>query len=142
MYLCHVKGTPPATVLSIAQQFNVSRDHLVKVVHSLSKQGLIKSTKGRYGGGIQLAHPPSDYLLGDLIKMLEGHAQVIDCKKTQCPLIGLCELSRILNQTLDAFYTALNQYSLEDACLQAPTNTAIINLIQSFNSKTTPITSP
>ena len=42
------------TVKAIAEHYNVSRHHLVKVVHKLVRLGYLRSTRGR-GGGISLA---------------------------------------------------------------------------------------
>ena len=55
MYLTQSDGrSTPVTVPEIAERFEVSRNHLVKVVHFLSQQGWIATTRGK-GGGLRLA---------------------------------------------------------------------------------------
>lgn len=39
-----------ATITELADFFNISRNHLVKVVHHLGSKGFIKTTRGKGGG--------------------------------------------------------------------------------------------
>ena len=79
---------PPVTVDELSQQFQISRNHLVKIVHKLGQRGLLLTVRGR-GGGVRLAKDPSEYRIGDIIEQLEGGRAVIDCKKIGCVLTGI-----------------------------------------------------
>jgi len=46
-----------STIWEIAQAFDVSENHLTKVVHLLGQRSWIETTRGN-GGGLQLARPP------------------------------------------------------------------------------------
>ena len=50
---------PPVTVDELSQQFQISRNHLVKIVHELGQRGLLLTVRGR-GGGVRLAKDPSE----------------------------------------------------------------------------------
>src|SRR5450830_1486467 len=102
IYLTYPDRTEPVTISEIALQFNVSRNHLVKVVHFLAQQEWIVTTRGK-GGGMALAQPVQKYKLGHLISTLEGHVELIDCAKPACGLKGNCQLKRILDQAQKAF---------------------------------------
>ena len=46
-----------ATIAEIATAFDVSENHLTKVVHCLGKNGWLANVRGK-GGGLELAMPP------------------------------------------------------------------------------------
>ncbi|GAB3329480.1 Rrf2 family transcriptional regulator [Bordetella tumulicola] len=127
MYLTQSDGrSTPVTVPEIAERFEVSRNHLVKVVHFLSQQGWIATTRGK-GGGLRLARAPAAYRLGDLVYALENQHTLVNCGEPVCALQGLCLLSGVLANSLQSFYDELNRHTLADLVL-APTGQAIIRL--------------
>lgn len=102
-----------ATVGEIAEAFNISKNHLVKVVHNLSKLGLIETTKGKHGG-IRLNTPADKLRLGKLLELLEPMSLVecFDKETNQCPIIGVCELEKILYRARAAFLEQMNLVTL------------------------------
>lgn len=48
-----------ATIGEIAGYFNISRNHLIKVVHELGIKGYILTTRGRRGGIARWRAPPA-----------------------------------------------------------------------------------
>lgn len=126
MYLTHQDRSEPVTINEIAQRFDASRHHLVKVAHFLGQQGWIITTRGK-GGGLALAQPAGSYRLGQIIRVLERNPDLIDCAEPPCGLRGNCQLKGLLDQALDAFYGALDQHTLADA-VASPTSEAIITL--------------
>ncbi|CAB3686423.1 RrF2 family transcriptional regulator [Achromobacter pestifer] len=127
MYLTQCRDRPAAvTIPEIAGRFDVSRNHLVKVVHFMAQREWVVTTRGK-GGGLSLARAASDYRVGDLIRELEQQGPLIDCREPPCALDGSCRLSGVLAQTLNAFYDALNGYTLADL-VRDPTAAAIIKL--------------
>ena len=128
IYLTYPDRDEPVTISEIAEQFAVSRNHLVKVVHFLAQQNWIVTTRGK-GGGMALAQAAHTYRLGQIIRQLEGHTELIDCSKPACSLKGNCQLKAILDKAQQAFYDALDMYTLKDA-IASPTHEAIIQLHQ------------
>lgn len=127
MYLTQCRDRPAAvTIPEIAGRFDVSRHHLVKVVHFMAQREWVSTSRGK-GGGLSLARLPSEYRVGDLIRELEQQGPLIDCREPPCALDGSCRLSGVLAQTLNAFYDALNGYTLADL-VRDPTAAAIIKL--------------
>ncbi|HSH56509.1 MAG TPA: Rrf2 family transcriptional regulator, partial [Halomonas sp.] len=49
LYLA-VKGEQRSTITEIAERFEISRNHLMKVVQDLSHHGYITSIRGKHGG--------------------------------------------------------------------------------------------
>ncbi|MCD0504338.1 Rrf2 family transcriptional regulator [Bordetella petrii] len=116
----------PATIPEIAERFEVSRHHLVKVVHFLAQQGWVATTRGK-GGGLRLARAASSYRVGDLVRALEHQQALIDCAEPPCALRGSCRLAGVLADSLQVFYEALNRHTLADL-VKDPTGTAIVRL--------------
>lgn len=108
-----VKGGETATIKEIAEIYNVSRHHMVKVVHNLSTLGYIDSTQGR-NGGIRLALPASEIVLGDVVRATESSLHLIDCESQQCPLSSACLLKEALDEAMAAFLKVLDRYTVND----------------------------
>ena len=102
-----------STVAGLAELFNVSKNHMVKIVNELGKAGYLKTVRGK-GGGIYLAKKPQDINIAAVVKNLEKITEVVDCKKNNCPFLGNCKLKLLLNQATEAFFEHLEQCSLVD----------------------------
>jgi Rrf2 family nitric oxide-sensitive transcriptional repressor len=105
-----------ATIAEIARVFDVSENHLVKVVHFLGKAGWLNNVRGK-GGGLELAGRPESIHIGNVVRETEGHAVLADCfgqAQTQCRIAPACRLRGVLNEALTAFYAVLDRYTLAD----------------------------
>jgi len=118
-----------ATIAEIARAFEISENHLVKVVHGLGKMKLLVNTRGR-GGGLRLAGEPSHVNLGKLVRVTEN-ADVVECfdrDSNTCVLAGRCGLEHVLHEAVDAFYSVLDGYTLEDLVARRRPLQALISL--------------
>lgn len=70
--LIHLAATPAgrATIPEIADVYDLSRNHLMKVVHHLGQGGFIATQRGR-GGGFTLARAPEAIALGAVVRHTE-----------------------------------------------------------------------
>ncbi|WP_347558381.1 Rrf2 family transcriptional regulator [Robbsia sp. KACC 23696] len=109
------QSAAPITVAEIAAQFDVPANHLVKAVGRLAKMGLVDATRGR-NGGVRLSEGAGRARLGQVMRGLEGDDALIDCEGLHCALRGNCRLRGALHEALEAFYHALDGYTLADAC--------------------------
>lgn|SRR5690606_4149582 len=104
------------TIDEIARRYGISRHHLAKVAHDLQIQGLVKTVRGR-GGGLQLARPPQDICIGDVVRRVERLDTFVDCFVAPdggCAVNGVCGLKPALAGALEAFLTHLDGYRLSD----------------------------
>lgn len=114
MYLAHEQREIPAiTLAEVSSQFAIPRNHLAKVAAKLVKGGWVEAIRGR-SGGLRLAIKPSGIRLGQVLRLLEDHTEVIDCEKLQCKLNKGCELRFTLASAYEAFFNALDQHTLAD----------------------------
>lgn len=112
MYVSRPRNVP-YTIAEIAENLVVSKNHLVKVVHFMAKQNWVMTTRGK-GGGIQLNAKTLSLQLGDILRILEGDHQIVNCVTPPCVMRSHCGLKSILDQAVDHFYQSLNQYTLQD----------------------------
>src|SRR5262245_53711733 len=95
LFLAHTGR--PAPVDAIAESFSISREHLVKVVQTLSRLGYVSTRAGR-GGGVSLARDAAQITVSEVVADVEGRQQVLDCvlKPQTCVLEPGCGLRRLL----------------------------------------------
>lgn len=115
MYLSSPRAgdAPPATVGEIAERFEVSHHHLVKVANVLVQHGWITATRGK-GGGLRLARPPEAIAFGTVVRALEGDGELVDCARPPCALRGDCRVKSVLERARDAFFAELDGCTLAD----------------------------
>ena len=105
-----------ATIAAIATSFEVSENHLTKVVHFLGKAGWLANVRGK-GGGLELAMPPELIKVGQVVRGTEGTSLPAECfleSGGQCCIAGICRLSGVLAEAVRAFYDTLDRYTLAD----------------------------
>ncbi|MDZ7786914.1 MAG: Rrf2 family transcriptional regulator [Halofilum sp. (in: g-proteobacteria)] len=101
------------TMREIATAYDVSLEHLRKVVHQLASLGYIETSRGR-GGGLWLAQAPERIGLGGVVNAFERSMEIVDCDRQPCPLRGECALKGALADARDAFMQRLDAYTLAD----------------------------
>jgi len=132
MYLEHAGERPhPVTVAEIGRQFDIPLNHLVKVVGQLAKLGWVTAIRGR-NGGLRLAADPARLTIGQVLRKLEGdEGELVDCEGTNCALRMDCALRGMLRAGMQAFYTAMDAYTLSQATAGA-TGEQVINMHRMF----------
>ncbi len=104
------------TITEIAKSYQISRNHLVKVVHKLGQLGYLNTIQGK-NGGIELNKLPQKINLGKLIRETEPNFRLVECidnPNGTCCIIPVCKLKRILEQAVEEFIEKLSAYSLAD----------------------------
>jgi Rrf2 family nitric oxide-sensitive transcriptional repressor len=115
-----VQGDRASTIQEVAQRYNISRNHLMKVASRAVQAGYIESTRGR-GGGLRLARPASQIRLGEVLRFTEDDWDLVECfdpSKNRCTIAKACGLRPILAEALDAYFAVLDRYTLADAARQ------------------------
>lgn len=109
-----------ATIAEIASAHDISKSHLMKVVHQLGRGGYVETVRGK-GGGLRLAHQPREIVIGEVIRQTENDFTLAECfaDKATCRLQGACCLPAILDEALKAMFLVLDGYTLADL-LRAP----------------------
>jgi Rrf2 family nitric oxide-sensitive transcriptional repressor len=123
-------GTYPerlVTIAEIATVYQISENHLMKVVHRLGKIGVLETVRGK-GGGLRLAFPPTEINLGVVVRQTENDQPLVECferESSQCCIVPACQLKHVLRKAEEAFYAVLDGYTLADM-LKNPVQMAVL----------------
>ena len=95
----------------IAKYFDLSEEHLRKVIHQLNLLNYLNTFAGR-NGGIELATDAKNIKLGDVIRNTEKQIAMFDCEGQNCRLLPSCSLNHVLYEAQQAFFNELEKHSL------------------------------
>lgn len=116
IYLALKKDGELSTIKEIAETYDISKNHLMKIIHHLGQLGYIETIRGR-NGGMKLAKKPKEINIGEVVTKTEEDFHIVDCFQQgggYCAISPSCKLKHALNQALQAFLAVLNEYTLED----------------------------
>jgi len=123
-------GDRLVTIQDVADAYDISKNHLMKVVHQLNLKGYIETVRGK-NGGMRLRRQPSSINIGALVRDTEPDFNLVECfsANNQCCITPVCDLQSMLREALKAFLTTLDAYTLADVVRQ-PQQSQLLRLLQ------------
>jgi Rrf2 family nitric oxide-sensitive transcriptional repressor len=115
------------TIGELAEHHRVSKNHLMKVVNDLARQGLLETTRGR-GGGLRLLKEPGDIRIGDVVRASETDFRLVECfdaSTDTCTLTPNCRLKQVFDEALRGYFRALDGVTLADVTTDVPPSTRL-----------------
>ncbi len=115
MYL-GLRGEQLATIQEIAEQYGISKNHLMKLVHELGQLGYVETIRGK-NGGLRLGRRPDGITVGEIVRHLEPDMALVECFQSadvRCRIVKDCVLQNVLGEALDLFLETLDRYTLAD----------------------------
>lgn len=100
-------------IAEITEVFDLSSNHVSKIVHHLGKLGYLETIRGK-SGGFRLGMPADKINIGALVRELENSLAPIDCSKPYCRFMPSCQLTGVLGEAVAAYLAVLDRYSLLD----------------------------
>lgn len=127
--LMRLAGEPDRlfTTEAIAEELQISRNHLVKVIRALAEAGFIATQRGAQGG-FRLAQDGSRVTLGDVVRRLEARHALVECFRSDggaCTLTPRCRLKSRLAAAERAFLAELDKSTLQECAISARAAKAI-----------------
>lgn len=103
------------TIHQISEDYDISKNHLMKVVSNLTRSKFVVAQRGP-GGGIQLNRSPAEINLSDVISTTEKHLHQHDAPGSSDAgeFTADTRLSDYLQQALNAYLEELNCFTLAD----------------------------
>ena len=110
-----LNGGKLTTISDVAASFDISKQHLMKVVNDLSQKGYLDTLRGR-NGGIRLLRDPRDINIGKVVRDTEDKLSVVGCleRRGYCRIERVCVLRGALRDATAAFLEVLDCYTLAD----------------------------
>lgn len=105
-----------ATIKEISEQYDISRNHLMKLVHDLGKHGFIETIRGKHGG-LRIGRDPATITVGEVIRAMEKDMAIVECFQPgnyDCQIVRACVLAGVMRKALNAFLGVLDDYTIED----------------------------
>lgn len=94
----------------VAERQNISLKYLERILPVLTKNGFIEGIHGK-GGGYRLTKDPSEYRIGDILRLAEGDLAPVTClecgakpcdRAETCPTLPMWrEFHRMVNDYFD-----------------------------------------
>lgn len=98
------------SIKSISERQNISNKYIEQIISKLLKAKLLITYRG-HTGGYKLSKKPSEYKIGEILRVAEGDLNVIDCVHDfQCPRKTICDtysfwkgLDIVINEYADSY---------------------------------------
>ena len=104
------KGDGFISLKEIAERQNISKQYLEQIASLLNTSNLLRTNRGKQGG-YMLAHAPSQYTVGQILRITEGSLAPVACLEdevNQCDHVGFCKtlpiwegLNKVISDYLD-----------------------------------------
>lgn len=103
------------TINHISETYDISKNHLMKVVSNLTRSKLVQAQRGP-GGGIQLNRQPEDIKLNEVIAVTEKRLREFDIENpAQIDTTSAdSRLHGYLHHAMHAYLRALEDFTLAD----------------------------
>jgi Rrf2 family protein len=106
----------PVSIRDVSERQEISVKYLEQIVSALVRAGYLRSIRGPQGGYL-LAKRPSEYTVGDILRVTEGNLQPVDClvdDENQCSRANICVTLRLWRELDEAIKGVVDKYTLED----------------------------
>ncbi len=95
----------------ISRTYEVSHNHLMKVVNALAREGFVETVRGR-AGGMRLARPANTIGIGEVVRHTEEGFELAEC--SGCALSPACGLTGVLAEGMQAMMAVFDSYTVAD----------------------------
>jgi Rrf2 family nitric oxide-sensitive transcriptional repressor len=106
------------TIDQVAASYDISRNHLIKVINGLAQAGFIATQRGR-GGGFVLARPANCITVSEVVKFGEDGAALLerfDPASNRCAITTICKMKSMFGEAMRAFHGVLVRYTIAAVC--------------------------
>ena len=108
-----IKPGRKVSIASIAETYDISRNHLMKVSQNLGRMGYVVGYRGK-GGGIALARPARNINLGQLVQQIERNLHPADGIVPGQPSQDIPLFDQAVEYARSAYIETLSKYTLAD----------------------------
>ena len=121
-FIARSESTEPVQVGEIAKGEQIPQKFLESILLTLRKSGILGSKKGKHGG-YYLRTDPSEILMTEVMRVLEGPIAMVPCvslnfyeKCNDCPDEDACSVHKLMIQVRDSTLNVFKNTTLKDLC--------------------------
>lgn len=129
IYMASLPREKLTSISEVTEVYDVSRNHMVKIINQLSHKGLVETIRGK-NGGIRLGKPAEQIIIGDVVRALEP-LTLLNCSEAFCHISPVCRLKPVFGNAVDAFLSELDKYTLADMVKDNSAQYQLLNLLES-----------
>jgi len=112
IFLASLPADQMTSITEVSETYNVSRNHMVKIINQLSRSGYVTAVRGK-NGGIRLGRPAAQIIIGEVVREMEP-LQLVNCSSEFCHITSACRLKKALYDAVQCFLQELDKYTLAD----------------------------
>ncbi|HGM5492710.1 MULTISPECIES: nitric oxide-sensing transcriptional repressor NsrR [unclassified Serratia (in: enterobacteria)] len=112
IYMASLPADKMTSISEVTEVYGVSRNHMVKIINQLSREGFVTAVRGK-NGGIRLGKPAESIRIGDVVRALEP-LSLVNCSGDFCHITPACRLKQVLQQAVKNFLEELDSHTLAD----------------------------
>ena len=104
------------SIRDVSESQGISTKYLEQIVSALVRAGFLRSVRGAQGG-YRLARKPSEYTVGDILRVMEGSLAPVSClddAENQCERAEECATLKLWQGLYDVINNYLDSITLED----------------------------
>ncbi len=108
-------GEGPIPLKTIAENQDISEHYLEQLIAILKKNGLVNSVRGAQGGYL-LANQPSNIVVGDIVRSLEGDISLVSCvgDSRLCANSEKCVTKMVWEKISESINSVIDNITLQD----------------------------
>ncbi|HEX2449063.1 MAG TPA: Rrf2 family transcriptional regulator [Methyloceanibacter sp.] len=127
---CAVAGDGYVRAADIARQDGITEYNVAKIVPILVRGGFIATSRGR-SGGLKLARPAAEIVIGDVLRATETTHVEAECTggaTLPCAIKRAAPINRLLSEALQAFISVLDRHTLAELINARPREAALLEV--------------
>ncbi len=101
------------TIQKVVDEFDLSRNHMTKIVNKMVNHGWIRAVRGKQGG-ISLAVEADTINARTVVELMEQTLTPVNCLAPECSIAKVCKLRGVLANAQTAYLKELEQFTLAD----------------------------
>ena len=111
---CH-NGQGPVQIGEISKRQDISVKYLEQLIRPLKQAEMVTSVRGPKGGHL-LAKDPADITLGQIVRLFEGQAELVECisNPEQCNMADDCQVRLAWKEATRVLYEKLDSTTISD----------------------------
>ena len=113
--LARHNGHGPIQIGEISKRQDISVKYLEQLIRPLKQASMVTSVRGPKGGHM-LAKDPADITLGQIVRLFEGQAELVECisNPDQCHMSDDCQVRLAWKEATRVLYEKLDSTTISD----------------------------